>query len=87
MAAFVLLESIKLLPTKDNAYSFKAILKECGALSTILGPDISVQEALETFLGDEGTNPVEEIFIAPPKPAVLADEDSKNDDEGGDFNN
>ncbi|KAF2905387.1 hypothetical protein ILUMI_00789 [Ignelater luminosus] len=57
------------------------------ALSSILGPDISVQEGLDIVLGDEGTNPVEEIFIAPPEPAVLTDEDTGDDDEGGDFNN
>ncbi|KAF2902362.1 hypothetical protein ILUMI_03821 [Ignelater luminosus] len=51
------------------------------ALFTILGPDISIQESLDIALGDEGTNPVEEIFIASP------DEYSEDDDEGGDFNN
>ncbi|KAF2896967.1 hypothetical protein ILUMI_09208, partial [Ignelater luminosus] len=28
-----------------------------------------------------------EVFIAPPEPAVLTDEDSGDDDKGGDFNN
>ncbi|KAF2880204.1 hypothetical protein ILUMI_25970 [Ignelater luminosus] len=56
-------------------------------LSTISGPDISVQEPLDIVLGDEQTNPVKQIFIAPLEPAVLTDEDSGNDDEGGGFNN
>ncbi|KAF2887516.1 hypothetical protein ILUMI_18656 [Ignelater luminosus] len=59
----------------------------CRALSTILGPDIFVQEALDIVLEDEGTNPVEETLIASPEPAVLTNEDSRDDDEGGDFIN
>ncbi|KAF2887411.1 hypothetical protein ILUMI_18762 [Ignelater luminosus] len=62
------------------------VVAKAKPLSTILGPDISVQEALDIVLGDEGTNPVKEIFIAPPKPAVLTDEDSGDDNAGRDFN-
>ncbi|KAF2888257.1 hypothetical protein ILUMI_17916 [Ignelater luminosus] len=63
----------------------KMVVESAKPLSSILGPDISVKKSLVIVLGDEGTNPVEEIFIAPSEPAVLTNEDSGYD-EGGDFN-
>lgn len=60
------------------------------ALAAILKKGFTVQEALDIAFGDDDDvieDPVEEIFIAPPDPAILTDEDSGDEDEGGDFDN
>lgn len=71
---------------------FVSVAMECivfsyRGLAKILGRGLTVQEAINIAFGeDEAINSsVEAVYIAPPDPAVLTDEDSGDEDEGGDF--
>ncbi|KAK4877620.1 hypothetical protein RN001_010126 [Aquatica leii] len=57
------------------------------ALAAILEPGFSVQEALEMILADDEEEFESDFFIAPPEPSLVSDEDSGDEDSGGDFNN
>ncbi|KAK4879867.1 hypothetical protein RN001_008013 [Aquatica leii] len=59
----------------------------CSALAAILEPSFSVQEALEMILADDEDEFESDLFIAPPEPSLVSDEDSGDEDSGGDFNN
>lgn len=56
-------------------------------LAQALEPGLSVQEVLDILHGDgrptRPTPQAEAVFIAPPEPAVLTDEDSGDEDGGG----
>lgn len=55
----------------------------------MLKPGLTVQEALDIAFGeeDQSSDPVDTIFIAPPDPAILTDEDSGDEDGVGDYDN
>ncbi|KAF5273477.1 hypothetical protein FQA39_LY07494 [Lamprigera yunnana] len=46
-----------------------------------------IQEALEMLLADDEQEFEGDLFIAPPEPSLVSDEDSGDEDSGGDFNN
>lgn len=54
-------------------------------LAAILRKGLTVQEAIDIAFGevDEINNCIEAVYIAPPDPATLTDEDSGDEDEGG----
>ncbi|KAJ8970795.1 hypothetical protein NQ314_001025, partial [Rhamnusium bicolor] len=56
-------------------------------LATILQKGLTVQEAIDVAFGEvDGINDsIEAVYIAPPDPGILTDEDSGDEDEGGDF--
>ncbi|KAK4872338.1 hypothetical protein RN001_014367 [Aquatica leii] len=57
------------------------------ALAAILEPGFSVQEAIEMILADDEEEFESDLFIAPPEPSLVSDEDSRDEDSEGDFNN
>ncbi|KAG5893669.1 hypothetical protein JTB14_028823 [Gonioctena quinquepunctata] len=58
-------------------------------LAAILEKGLTVQEAIDIAFGedDEMNGCIEAVNIAPPDPATLTDEDSRDEDEGGNVDN
>lgn len=55
-----------------------------------MAPDLTVQEALDILFGQDDDNSTPEadtLFIAPPDPVLLSDEDSGDEDTGGTTDN
>lgn len=51
-------------------------------MAKILEPGLTVKEVLDILFGEENEN-IEEVFMAPPDPNILTDEDSADEEEGG----
>lgn len=67
----------------------KQIFRYFRSLAAILDKTITVEEAINLAFGEdnEGNDCVESIFIAPPDPSILTDEDSGDEEDGGIIDN
>nr|CAI5823127.1 unnamed protein product [Callosobruchus analis] len=82
------MEGKEALASKQASMEGKEALASKG-LAAILQKGLTVQEAIDITFGeiDNSNECVETIYIALPDPAALTDEDSGDEDEGGDFDN
>ncbi|KAK4883791.1 hypothetical protein RN001_000062 [Aquatica leii] len=72
-----------------NNFNRNQLLADAELRSRVLTDRLpnTVQEALEMILADDEEEFESDLFIAPPEPFLVSDEDSGDEDSGGDFNN